>query len=296
MVAEDLGSNKSVPSDAIIAEIGCVLSSIVRSISIFVVTGLVGPTFLNLVTAPAFAEQTPASPSPELVLRSSFVAGGAGLTTELVHYTRSRMRSFELFAATYLVATATPASTSQTTPTEPWTSPAIWVAILGASITVIGWFVVRWREDRERAIERQMKYCERQIEEFYGPLFSLMHEIFAAEEVQENFIRAKSDGETTIRSYFQRNYFLPLHAEMIQILKAKLYLVEGADVPPSFAEYLTHACDDRGREELKMCPEKSFQWPKDFQQHLTAGLKAVMQEYDDVINQLETGQRKKRKL
>jgi hypothetical protein len=198
------------------------------------------------------------------------------------------MGGLDLLTTISLAASATATPTPQTTSTEFWTSPAIWVAIVGAIVTVIGWFVVRWKEDRRQAIERQMKYCERQIEEFYGPLFSLMHDIFAAEEVQENFIKAASNEEATIRTYFQQNYFLSLHAEMIQILKAKLYLVEGADVPSSFAEYLKHACDDRGRAELSIWPEKSFEWPREFEEHLTDGLKTVMQKYDDLIHRLET--------
>jgi hypothetical protein len=170
-------------------------------------------------------------------------------------------------------------------------SGPVCVGILGALITAIvtiwGWFYVRHKEDRQRATERQMKYCERQIEEFYGPLFSLMHEIFAAEEVQENFIKAKSDEETTIRSHFQEDYFLPLHAEMIQILKTKLYLVEGANVPPSFEEYLKHACGDRGRAVLKIWPGESFPWPTDFEEDVKGGLKTVMKKYDDLIRVLE---------
>jgi len=83
------------------------------------------------------------------------------------------MGGSELFGAMCLVATATPTATPQTTAMEFWATPAIWVAILGAIVTVLGWFVVRWWENWQRAIERQMKYCERQIEEFYGPLFSL---------------------------------------------------------------------------------------------------------------------------
>ena len=108
------------------------------------------------------------------------------------------------------------------------------------------------------------------------------------ERFRENFIEAKKEREAEIRSYFQQNYFLPLHAEMIQILKAKLYLVEGALVPPSLEEYLEHACDDREREQLKIWPEKSFQWPRDFYEQLTERLKTVMQKYDALIRRLAT--------
>jgi hypothetical protein len=159
---------------------------------------------------------------------------------------------------------------------------------LGAAVAVAGWFVVHWREDRQKGIERELKYCERQIEEFYGPLFNLMLQIFAAEEVQQNFINASSDQEDKIRRYFQENYFLPFHNEVIQILKSKLHLVEGANVPPSFLEYLKHACDDRARGILNISPQASFPWPPQFESHLTDGLKLVMKKYDGLIRRLET--------
>jgi hypothetical protein len=162
------------------------------------------------------------------------------------------------------------------------------VGVLGAIVTVIGWFVVRWREDRIRGIERELKYRERQIEEFYGPLFSLMHQILVADEIQMNFVRTTEEKETTIRIYFRKNYFAPLHEEMIQILKAKLYLVEGTEVPPSFKEYLSHACDDRARSELAIFPKDDVKWPTDFKEHLTLGLKTVKQKYDDLIYRLQT--------
>ena len=198
------------------------------------------------------------------------------------------MECFEVFVGIFLVATASPSAAPQTTSSELWTNSALWTAIIGALVTVAGWFAVRLLENRQKGIERELKYCERQIEEFYGPLFNLMEQIFSAEEVQQNFIDASSDQEDKIRDYFQENYFLPFHNEMIQILKAKLYLIEGAAVPPSFREYVKHACDDRARRVLKIWPRTLFPWPPDFEDHLTLGLKHVMEKYDGLIRRLET--------
>lgn len=100
----------------------------------------------------------------------------------------------------------------------------VMVALLGAGVTVCGWFAVRRREDRQRGIERELKYRERQIEEFYGRLFSLMHHILIAEQVQQNFLKYIPDEERKIRVYFQEKYFRPLHNEMFQILETRLYV------------------------------------------------------------------------
>jgi hypothetical protein len=200
----------------------------------------------------------------------------------------------ELLTAISLAAAA-PTPTPHTTLTDFWTSPALWVGILSAAVgilsvaaTALGWFVIRWREDRQKGIERELKYCERQIEEFYGPLFNLMEQMFAAERVQQTFLDASNDQEDKIRTYFQENYFLPFHSEIIQILKGKLYLVEGANVPSSFPGYLEHACDERTRRALNIWPQISFRWPTDFERHLTDGLRAVMTKYDGLIKKLET--------
>jgi len=55
----------------------------------------------------------------------------------------------------------------------------VWVAVLGvlipAAVTIMGWFILRWNEDRQnrqRGIESELTHRERQIKEFYGPLFN----------------------------------------------------------------------------------------------------------------------------
>jgi hypothetical protein len=184
----------------------------------------------------------------------------------------------------------------------------VWVGVLGALITataaVWGLFYVRWKEDRQRAIESELKHRERQIEEFYGPLFSLAHQIRRASEVQDgftDFVKSKyytgekdrGDKEKEVRDWFRTEYFDPHHREMIQILKGKLYLIEAAKVPPSFVDYLKHACDDRAR--TKLCNEKEgyppcpFRWPEDFEKQLSSGLETAMQERDKLLSRRRKG-------
>src|SRR4030095_14599029 len=142
-----------------------------------------------------------------------------------------------------------------------WVNATIMAALITAAVTIASWILTRWWEVRIRRLEQKMKYRERQIEEFYGPLYNVMHQVFAAEEVQDSFLKADPAKEQDIRDYFQTHYFRPLHSEMLRILKERLHLVEGDEVPSSYEEYLRHVCDDRSRGELKIYPPENREWP-----------------------------------
>jgi hypothetical protein len=166
------------------------------------------------------------------------------------------------------------------------TNPTLLAALVAAFITILGWFLTRRWEAQTRRLEQDLKYKQRQIEEFYGPLYNLMHQIFAAEEVQQNFLVADPQKDGDIRKYFQNNYFLPFHSEMLRILKDRLYLVEGSDVPSSFEEYLKHACDDRARSALQVFPEHNWEWPDAFEEELKQGFGSVMNQYNVLLDRL----------
>jgi hypothetical protein len=147
-----------------------------------------------------------------------------------------------------------------------------------------------------------LKYRERQIEEFYGPLLSLTLQIRRADEVQKNFIKDleervkkgsckaedKEGKEREVRDWFRTQYFDPLHGDMILILKSKLHLVEAAEVPAIFEEYLKHTIDDRARtkleEKLGTFPETWTGWPDGLEGKLSSGLKTAMQERDKLLS------------
>jgi hypothetical protein len=46
---------------------------------------------------------------------------------------------------------------------------------------------------------------------------------------------------TKIGHMFGRKYYAPLHDEIREILKTKLFLMEGVDMPESYTEYLMHS-------------------------------------------------------
>ena len=92
-------------------------------------------------------------------------------------------------------------------------------------------------------METLLKQSQKQIEEFYGPLFNIVHQIFVSSHVQYDILTARdqsgqsrltSEQRGRITDYFLDNYFSKLHQEVNQILKTKLYLIEGSEMPESF--------------------------------------------------------------
>src|SRR5690349_19457872 len=103
----------------------------------------------------------------------------------------------------------------------------IYVALVTGVFTGAGWVVTNYlskkKEDRIGRLEATKRHLERQIEEFYGPLFNLIHQIAVCNHVQDailtssdpygNSIRSSSDADT-VRQFFQDNHFVPLHNEL----------------------------------------------------------------------------------
>lgn len=138
-----------------------------------------------------------------------------------------------------------------------------------------------------------MKHYERQIEEFYGPLFNMVNQVFVANHVKWELLKT-SNGEAAEKcsEYFHNTYFIPLHDEIKGILKSKLYLVEGAQIPESFYLYLKHAAQERDQIHLWkiLGIDTSFlkgePWPEYFFDDIETGFKAAMQNYE-VSNSIE---------
>ena len=182
----------------------------------------------------------------------------------------------------------------------------IYVALVAAFVTGIGWIITNYlakkREDRVRRFESIKKHLEQQIEDFYGPLFNLVqqivvynhvqHEILYAKDSKGNSIRSASDADK-VRQYFQENSFVPLHNEMMLVLKTKLYLIEGAEMPESFYKYLRHSIQEHVQGTLwrKHGVDTShvagLQYPNELYTDVKSGLDRAMLKYEQIINNLE---------
>lgn len=175
-------------------------------------------------------------------------------------------------------------------------------ALITAAVAFSGWMITGWRENNRRRLEKRLEYATRQIEEFYGPLFNLAHQIFIANHVQDKILSARNtDGsdilnsaqQAAVEDFFQREHFDALHAEISQILKTKLHLVRGTEMPDSFYAYLQHALQERDQRQLwekKQIDTRFVEgvpFPEDFYNELKSGLSAAMQDYEIALGGLK---------
>lgn len=157
--------------------------------------------------------------------------------------------------------------------------------------------------DRSRKLEALLAHYERQIEEFYGPLFNMVHHVFIANHMQQELLIARDkDGNhwvspekaEQIKEFYQSTYFLPLHDEIRNIIRLKLYLIEGSEMPESFYLYLKHAAQERDQRTLWQSRgiDTSFlrgePWPSSFYNDIKFGFETAMRNYERCLEGLKT--------
>ena len=154
--------------------------------------------------------------------------------------------------------------------------------------------LARLSEDRTRKLERLLRHYERQVEEFYGPLWNMVHQLYVCNETKDKITKRLSPEEVgKVEEYYQRNYFRPLHDEIRQIIKTKLYLVDGTSMPESFYAYLRHATQERDQRELAGLHNvhtpflRGVPWPSEFHDEIRSGFDLAMKNYQQCLDGLK---------
>ena len=171
--------------------------------------------------------------------------------------------------------------------------------LITATITVFGWYATyayaKMREDRTRRLDLLLKLRAQQIEELYGPLRSLIDQIFNVWRVRTNILSGVAyppEDDRRIREFFWQNYFTPLHQEIVTLLRTKLYLLEDGRLPDSFTAYLEHSTQEaiqhRLYSELGIDTSKvaGRRWPAAFQDDVKASLDRLMAEHQSGLARL----------
>ncbi len=196
---------------------------------------------------------------------------------------------------------------------------ALIVAMIAAATTSLGWIVVhlftrkreiearefiakreengreiaRAQADRTRRIEIQIKYYERQVQEFYGPLYSNIQFIRNVSFIRRRFEgKISEDDMKKMQHVLRVKYYLPLHIILRDILGTKLYLMKGVEIPKSFTDYLEHSVMQEVQ--LRLSEEDGIdtssvpgvEWPPEFLNDVKAGLDQAMRSYDEIIQEL----------
>jgi hypothetical protein len=164
--------------------------------------------------------------------------------------------------------------------------------LIAVFVTALGWYATyayaKKKENWTRRLEIQLKYRAQQMEELYGPLLSLIEQIFNVWGVRKNLLEAggySQDDQQRIRQFFWERYFMPLHKEIGDLLRTRLYLLEGNRLPDSFSKYLEHAtqeaCQHLLWDELRLDTSRvpGRPWPGQFHDDVKQALDRIMDEH-----------------
>jgi len=178
------------------------------------------------------------------------------------------------------------------------TSVAIITAGIAAIVTIVGWnvshYLAKRREDRTRRIESAVNRLERQIEELYGPLLSLIEQIFNVWRVRKKiFDSVDNESQEKIDEFVWNEYFLPLHVEIRDLLKVKFYLVDDREVASNIKEYLEHSTQELfqtriGKElHISTAQIEGKRWPRNFHSSVEKAIVDIRHKREDLIKNLE---------
>ena len=178
--------------------------------------------------------------------------------------------------------------------------------VTGTVVVVLGWLAAHYfatkRDDRTRRQQAVLRLRERQIEELYGPLQSLIDQVFAVWRTRQRILDSAPDklgaeAKQRIRQFVWAQYFRPLHQQIRDILRAKQHLIEGGRVPDSFKAYMAHSTQEEFQQLLwtELQIDTAFvagtPWPKQFYQDVTQGLELVRSKYEIALREVEVGTR-----
>src|SRR5258705_2866377 len=104
--------------------------------------------------------------------------------------------------------------------------------ILAGSVTIVSLvasnYFIRKKEDRTKRLQLKIEYASKQIEEFYGPLLSIIQQIKNYRSVRESIINPpglSKEDEKKIVLFFREKYILPLNDEIRELIKNKFHLI-----------------------------------------------------------------------
>jgi hypothetical protein len=171
-------------------------------------------------------------------------------------------------------------------------------ALIAALVAVTGWFIghqlTTRRDDRTKRLELSIAHSEKQIGEFYAPLVFLLGQLDTIVRVKEDIEKGKrAEGVGGLGEITYREYFLPIHHEIIAILKSKIHLLEGGIIPTSLLTYIAHFTSENLA--WRLTKENVQIWdfitgfPEEFPGQLKEHQELVYRRYEDAVQELRHG-------
>ena len=179
------------------------------------------------------------------------------------------------------------------------------LALLAAAVTALGWLVnhvLAERAARHRQhLEAQLEHTTRQIESLYGPLAFLIIEgkqVFAdlLESLGRNYVFVEGEDlpedELETWLFWLDNSFLPANREIRDLLRDNAHLIEGSEMPESYATFLQHYSSWEihhlrwQKQQHAYNWHSSINWPTAFADDVLATFSLLKQRHARLVGQL----------
>jgi hypothetical protein len=141
-----------------------------------------------------------------------------------------------------------------------------------------------------------LKHLQRQIEELYSPLLGLIEYGNAVNEVEfAKLLQPRNDEDKAkTQRYLEEKYYLPLNAQMSDLIRTKIYLLDSDAIPESYKQFLMHAAQFECLHNLwKDVGVRSdgfpgIEYPKTFKDEVRDSLDKLRRNYNEYIGRLKT--------
>jgi len=134
--------------------------------------------------------------------------------------------------------------------------------------------------------ETDLEFRKRQIEEFYGP-------IYASLKLSSQIYPLWIEGKIKEVNHDVIDLFKQQNDEITTILKTKAHLMDGAEFPPEFTQFMTSAtiwgmyCTRKDDPNLPdhVANIDSIKWPQKFESHIYSKTEELKQTLDNLLIQ-----------
>ena len=179
-------------------------------------------------------------------------------------------------------------------------------SIVSGSIGALaGWLIPHLldlrKERRNHQLQAQLKFVERQIEELYGPLAASLYEGRRTfrdllESLGRDYVFPESDelpeDELSTWLYWAETDFLPRNEYIKSLLKSKAHLIDGAEFPDAYVEFLDH-CNSWAishkrwlEQQVKYNWHSKVDWPDAFENQVIATFQTLKRRHSDLLGEL----------
>ena len=154
-------------------------------------------------------------------------------------------------------------------------------------------FAARTLFKRTRRLQLTIQQAEKQISDFYAPLVFLLLRLDSIYETKMKIEDGKPNSVPKLDEVAYKEYFLPTHNEIAELLKTKIHLLEGSVIPESLLAYVRHFTSENIA--WRLAAENIHVWervegfPSEFFEELKKDREIVYKRYESALRELRHG-------